>query len=156
MSLRFQHTRVRLAQCALEGHWTEFEPARMILADSTAVARQSKTRYRSRGSTRVHHQTKTKYPISAHAGASCTTRMGGRLGHVSVCLEDPGRFYGSGKTGPNTDVLQNRLPEKQRVWTWQAGPSTSRGLVNTRWSQTRHSLSHTRWARHSLHAPRGM
>jgi hypothetical protein len=52
--------------------------------------------------------------------------------------------------------LQNQVPEKQLVWTCQAGPSTSRGLVNTWWSQTWHSLSRTRWARHGLHAPRGM
>ena len=52
--------------------------------------------------------------------------------------------------------LQNQAPEKQLVWTCQAGPSTSRGLVNTWWSQTWHSLSRTRWASHGLHAPRGM
>ena len=67
MSPQLQHTRMSLAQCVCEGHWAEFEPARMILADST-----------------------------------------------------------------------------------------SRGLVNTWWSQTWHSLFHTRWARHGLHAPRGM
>jgi hypothetical protein len=52
--------------------------------------------------------------------------------------------------------LQNQVPKKQLVWTCQAGPSTSRGLVNTWWSQTWHSLSRTRRARHGLHAPRGM
>jgi len=52
--------------------------------------------------------------------------------------------------------LQNQVPEKQLVWTCQAGPSTSRGLVNTWWSQTWHSLSRARGARHDLHAPRGM
>ena len=128
----------------------------MILADSTAVARQNSTRFRSRGSTWVPDQTKKKYPISAHAGASCTTRMGGRLGQVSACLADPGRFYGRGKTGPNTDFCKNQVPEKQLVWTCQAGPSTSRGLVNTWWSQTWHSLSRARGARHGLLAPRGM
>ena len=52
--------------------------------------------------------------------------------------------------------LQNQVPEKQLVWTCQAGPSTSRGQVNTWWSQTWHSLSRTRWARHGLHAARGV
>jgi hypothetical protein len=65
---------MRLAQCAWEGHWTEFEPARMILTDSTAVARQSKTRNRSKGSTWVYDQTK-KYIRFQH------TRV--RLGHRS-------------------------------------------------------------------------
>ena len=111
MSVRFQHTRVRPVHCAREGHWAKFEPARMILADSTAVARQNFTRFRSRGSTWVPDQTKKIYPISAHAGASCTTRMGGRLGHVSACLADPGRFYGRGKTGPNTDFCKIRSPK---------------------------------------------
>ena len=111
MSLRFQHTRVSLAQCAWEGHWAECDPARMIMGDSTAVARQSKTRNRSRGSTWVYDQTKKIYPISAQAGVSCRTLMGGRLGHVSACLADPGRFYGRGKTGPNTDFCKIRYPK---------------------------------------------
>jgi hypothetical protein len=29
--------------------------------------------------------------------------VGGRLGKVLVPLEDTGRFYGRGKTGPSTD-----------------------------------------------------
>ena len=58
MSVCFQHTRVRPVQCAWEGHWAKFEPARMILSDSTAVARQNFTRFRSRGSTWVQDQTK--------------------------------------------------------------------------------------------------
>ena len=111
LSLRFRHTRVHLAQCAWEGHWTGFEPAPMILADSTAVARQSTTRNRSGGSTWGHHQTKFCCPISAPVGASCTTLMGGRLGHVLACLADPGRFYGRGKTGPNTDFCKIRYPK---------------------------------------------
>jgi hypothetical protein len=110
-SLRFQNTRERLAQCAWEDHWTGFEPAPMILADSTAVARQSTTRNRSGGSTWGHHQTKFCHPISAHAGASCTTLMGGRLGHVLACLVDAGRFYGRGKTGPNADFCKIRSPK---------------------------------------------
>jgi hypothetical protein len=55
-----------------------------------------------------------------------------------------------------TPIFAKQVPEKQLVWTCQAGPSTSRGLVNTWWSPTWHSLSRTRWARHSLHAPVGM
>ena len=43
ISARFQHTRMRLVQCAWEGDWAKFEPARMILADSMAVARQVQT-----------------------------------------------------------------------------------------------------------------
>ncbi len=45
--------------------------------------------------------------------------------------------------------LQNQVPKKQLVWTCRAGPSTSRGLVNTWWSQTWHSLFHTH-ARHVM------
>ena len=52
LSLRFRHTRVRLAQCAWEGHWTGFEPAPMILADSTAVARQVPTPIFAKSGTR--------------------------------------------------------------------------------------------------------
>ncbi len=52
--------------------------------------------------------------------------------------------------------LQNQVPEKQLVWTCQAGPSTSRGLVNTWWSQTWNSLFRTCLTRHGLHAPLGM
>ena len=37
-------------------------------------------------------------------------RMGGRLGNVLAFLEEPGRFYGRGKTGPNTDFLKNGYP----------------------------------------------
>ena len=104
----------------------------------------------------VPQNTQNEHPISAHAGASCTTLMGGRLGHVSARLADPGRFYGRGKTCPNADFCKIRSPQRKLVWTCQAGPSTSRGLVNTWWSQTWHRLSSTRWARHGLHAPRGM
>jgi hypothetical protein len=43
ISARFQHTRMHLVQCAWEGDWAKFEPARMILADSMAVARQVQT-----------------------------------------------------------------------------------------------------------------
>jgi hypothetical protein len=61
----------------------------------------------------MHQRSKNNYPFSARAGASCTTmRVGGRLGHVLVCVdsEDPGRFYCRGKTGPNTDFLKNGYP----------------------------------------------
>ena len=47
---------------------------------------------------------------------------------------------------------QKRVPEKQLVQTWKVGPSPSRGQVNPWWSQIWHSLLHTRWAHHSLHA----
>jgi hypothetical protein len=100
-----------LVQCAREGDGAKFEPARMILADSTAVATQTKTQNRSRGSSLAHPQTKTNDLISAHADASGTMLMGGRLGHVPACLEDPGRFYGRGRTGPNTDFLKIGYPK---------------------------------------------
>ena len=41
ISIQFQHTRTRLVQRAWEGDWAKFEPAWMILADSTAVAGQT-------------------------------------------------------------------------------------------------------------------
>ncbi len=53
----------------------------------------------------VHHETKQK-SVSVHADASCTMRSEGRLGQVWACLDEPGRFYGRGKTGPNTDFLK--------------------------------------------------
>ena len=111
ISIRFQFTRMHLVQCTEKSHWTTFELARMILADATAVARQSKTRIRPRGSTWVHHQTKTMYLFSAHAGSSCTICVAGSLGHVLVCLADPSRFYGRGKTGLKPDFCKIRYPK---------------------------------------------
>jgi hypothetical protein len=95
----------------------------MILTDSTAVARQYNTRNRSRGSTWMYDQTKKKKSISAHAGASCTTLMEGRLGHILACLADPGRFYGRGKAGPNTDFCKIRSPKNSLSGPAKRAPS---------------------------------
>jgi hypothetical protein len=48
-----------------------------------------------------------KHLIAAHAIVPCTMLVEGRLGKVLAPPEDSGRFYGRGKTGPNTD-----FPEK--------------------------------------------
>ena len=52
----------------------------------------------SRGSS-LGHQTPDNKQKSAYADASCTMRVGRRLGQVWACLGDPDRFYGSRKTG---------------------------------------------------------
>ncbi len=46
-----------------------------------------------------------KSPISAHTIVSCTMGMGGWSGKVMACPEHPGRFYGRGKTEPNSSSL---------------------------------------------------
>jgi hypothetical protein len=51
----------------------------------------------------MHHQAINKHLISAHAIVSCTMLVEGQLGKVLAWREDPGSFYGRGKTGPNTD-----------------------------------------------------
>ena len=56
-----------------------------------------------RGASLMHPPGKKKYLISAHASGSCTMLVGGLLGKVLACPEHPGRFYGRGKIGPNTD-----------------------------------------------------
>ncbi len=43
MRAQFQPTRVRLVQSELEGDWATFQPVRMILSASKAVARQDQT-----------------------------------------------------------------------------------------------------------------
>ncbi len=43
--------------------------------------------------------------------------MGGRLGHVLAPPEDPGRFYGRGKTGLNTDFSRENKKIGSRVGT---------------------------------------
>jgi hypothetical protein len=50
----------------------------------------------------MHPPAINKYLISAHTILSCTMLTGGRSGIVLACSEHPGRFYGRGKTGPNT------------------------------------------------------
>jgi hypothetical protein len=59
----------------------------------------------------MHPQAINKHLISAHAIVYCTMLVGGRLGKVSAPPEDPGRFYGRGKTGPNTDFSR----ENQKI-----------------------------------------
>ncbi len=87
----------------------------------------------SGSSSLVHHKTKNKCPISAHADAPCTTRVEGQVCQVWACPDDPGRFYGRGKTGQNTDSLKIEYP-KNSLFSRQVSPSPSRGLVNTWWS----------------------
>ena len=53
----------------------------------------------------MHPQAINKHLISAHAIVSCTMLVEEQLGHVLAPPEDPGRFYGRGKTGPNTDFF---------------------------------------------------
>ncbi len=89
-------------QCSWEGDWAKFEPASTILADSTVVARCTKTQKCWRGSSLTHPQAIKKHLISAHAIVSCTMLVGGRLGKVLAPQEDTGRFYGRGRTGQNT------------------------------------------------------
>ncbi len=105
------------ASCTMrgEGGYSKFEPAQMILADSTAAASQNKTQNRSRGSSWMR---KNKSLIWALAGASCTMLVGGRLGHVWACMECHGLFYRRGNTGPNTDFIpKNRVG----AWDWDGG-----------------------------------
>jgi hypothetical protein len=49
---QFQYTQQRLAQRAWEDQWAKFEHVRMLLANSTVVARQVKIPNRSKPSTR--------------------------------------------------------------------------------------------------------
>ncbi len=56
---------------------------------------------------------RNKSLISAHTIVSCTMGMGGRSGKVMACPEHPGRFYGCGKTEPNTS--SSRKKSKNRV-----------------------------------------
>ena len=57
----------------------------------------------------MHPQAINKHLIAAHAIVPCTMLVEGRLGKVLAPPEDPGRFYGRGKTGPNAD-----FPRKNR------------------------------------------
>ena len=50
----------------------------------------------------MHPPAINQYLISADTIVSCTTGMGGQSGKVMACPEHSGRFYGRGKTGPNT------------------------------------------------------
>ena len=99
----FQQAWVRPAQCGWQDEWPKFEPAWTILDDSMAVARRTKTQKCGRGASLMHPQSINKYLNSTHAVSSCSMIGGELLGKVLACPEYPGRFYGSGKTGPNTD-----------------------------------------------------
>ena len=57
----------------------------------------------------MHPQAVNKHLIAAHAIVPCTMLVEGRLGKVLAPPEDPGRFYGRGKTGPNADFPKNRV-----------------------------------------------
>ena len=56
----------------------------------------------------MHPQAINKHLIAVHAIVPCTMRVQGRLGKVLALTDDLGRFYGRGKTGPNTDSLKVR------------------------------------------------
>jgi hypothetical protein len=99
----FQQAWVRPAQCGWQDEWPKFEPAWTILDDSTAVARRTKTQKCGRGASLMHPQSINKYLDSTHAVTSCSMIGGELLGKVLACSEYPDRFYGCGKTGPNTD-----------------------------------------------------
>ena len=128
----------------------------MILADSTAVARQNFTRFRSRGSTWVQDQTKKEISDFSTCGCLLYNAHGRAIGPRLGLSGGSWPILRPWQDRSQHRFLQNQVPEKQLVWTCQAGPSTSRGLVNTWWSQTWHSLSRARGARHGLLAPRGM
>ena len=65
------------------------------------------------GASLMHHQAIHKYLISAHASGSCTMLVGGLMGNVLACLDDPGRFYNRGNTRPNTD-FSTKIPKSGR------------------------------------------
>jgi hypothetical protein len=109
ITLLFQHTPVHPVQCARESDWAKFEPPWTILADSTAMARCTTAQKCWRGAPLMHPQAINKHLIAAHAIVPCTMRVQGRLGKVLALPDDSGRFYGRGKTGPNTD-----FPRKNR------------------------------------------
>ena len=59
----------------------------------------------------MHSQAINRSLISVHANVSCTMIVGGRLGKVSVPLEDTGRFYGRGQTGKFGDAVVVSVPQ---------------------------------------------
>jgi hypothetical protein len=67
------------------------------------------------GASLMHPPAINKYLISAHTFVSCTMLVGGRLGKVLACPEHPGRFYGRGKTGPNTGSSRENRKIGSRV-----------------------------------------
>jgi hypothetical protein len=69
------------------------------------------------GASLMHHQAIHKYLISAHASGSCTMLVGGLMGNVLACLDDPGRFYNRGNTRPNTD-FSTKIPKSGRGGYW--------------------------------------
>jgi hypothetical protein len=73
-----------------------------------AVARWSKTQNCLWMASLMHPQAINKYLISVLANVSCTMIVGWRLGKVLACSEYQDRFYGSGKTGPNTDSSRKK------------------------------------------------
>ena len=103
VTLQRQHTLMRPVQCGWKGVSAKFEPAWMILDDSTAVARRTKTQNCWRGASLMPPHAKNKCLIYANVIVSGTSIAGGQLGQVLACPEYPGRFYGRGKTGPDTD-----------------------------------------------------
>ena len=58
---------------------------------------------------------KNKCLIYANVIVSGTIIAGGQLGQVLACPEYPGRFYGRGKTGPDTDSSR-KIEKSGRGW----------------------------------------
>ena len=111
----FQHARVRLALCGWQDEWPNFEPAWTFLDDSTAVARWTKTQNCWREASLMRPQAINKYLIYANAIVSGTMVVGGQMFKVLACPEYPCRFYGRGKTGPNTDSSR-KIEKSSRGW----------------------------------------
>ncbi len=78
----------------------------------------------SGGSFMAHQKTKNKCPISANSNAPCTTLLEGPAVQVWACPEAPDRFYGRGKTGPNTDSPKIEYPKNSlfRPDKWAPAP----------------------------------
>ena len=96
----------------------------------------------------MHQNSENKFPISAHADASCTMLMGVWLGHVSANLDDPGQYYSRGKTGPNADFSKIGYPKNspaKRAPAAQPLKGTGKHVL----SYNRHRMFYTRSARHN-------
>ena len=60
----------------------------------------------ARGPSLVHQNSRNNPSISAHSSATCTMRVGERLGQVWASLDDPGWFYCHGKMHHSTKMLE--------------------------------------------------
>ncbi len=81
-----------------------------------------------------HQNTKNIPSFSAHAQASCTMRLGGRVGQVWACLDDPGRCYAmlvarQSKTEPCVRRSCWKLHEPKNKCLFSA-PAGNSGIMN--------------------------